>query len=243
MKTTMIYNPYPQIQLPFGNDNKLFLDLFESIMRVDKRYIRYKVQSSEKKFGYQPHLERVFAYELYRQWGNTIESKGYSLVLNAEIQKTINCGEITYIDSSDGNKLEQITLYPDLVLHHSQEDDESQSMICEIKREHKLTNAQIFSDLYKICKYLSEDVLKNSKPFQYGVFILVGESLSFMEDNLQNRPNIIVSGKKKKFEDSLSNDEKELFKKIVCISYDGTILEYELLSELIKQNVQENKKK
>ncbi len=33
----MIYNPYPQIELPFGKDNKWFVLLFGSIIRIVNR--------------------------------------------------------------------------------------------------------------------------------------------------------------------------------------------------------------
>jgi hypothetical protein len=32
----MIYNPYPSIELPFGKDNKYFMQLFDAICMVNK---------------------------------------------------------------------------------------------------------------------------------------------------------------------------------------------------------------
>lgn len=240
----MIYNPYPQVDLPFGNDNKLFHDLFESIMRVNERFITYKVQSSENKFGYQPHLERVFAYELYRQWGNTIESKRCSLILNAEINKTINCNNITYTEDEKPTSVKEVTLYPDIVLHKSQEDDESQSLICEMKRYDYLCGKAIFCDLYKITQYMMENTFPNcQKPFQYGIFLIIGGRLSIIE-KVKSDTSISIGS----LTDPLTFGDfitkyNDLLTKIVCVSYDGTILEYELLSELIKQNVQKKTKK
>lgn len=41
----MIYNPYPQVDLPFGKDNKYFKTLFDAIYNVDEHYIEYKLKS------------------------------------------------------------------------------------------------------------------------------------------------------------------------------------------------------
>lgn len=60
----MVYNPFPQIDLPFGKDNKYFLDLFDSIIQVERKYIEYNVKYNDNRYGYEKHLERVFAYEL-----------------------------------------------------------------------------------------------------------------------------------------------------------------------------------
>ena len=39
----MKYNPYPEIKLPFGKDNRWFAYLFDSILRVDSSFIAYTI--------------------------------------------------------------------------------------------------------------------------------------------------------------------------------------------------------
>ena len=46
----MIYNPYPEINLPFGNDNKYFKWLFDAISQVSKDFFTYSFK--EQKYDY-----------------------------------------------------------------------------------------------------------------------------------------------------------------------------------------------
>lgn len=240
----MIYNPYPSIELPYGKDNRYLLELFDSINMVDRNYIDYKVKFSENRFGYEKHLERVFAYELYRHWSNKIHMGNSSLFLNAEIQKVIKVNNISY-DINDYNedespKTEKITLYPDMVLHHTQGDDKAQILICEIKRDKNLSGSLIFGDIYKICCYMTKDMFENGKdPFKYGVFIVIGDkSFSEIFGLLKDGTKIIINDENEKlcFSDFLKDEKLSLsFDRIVCIAYNGYVLEYKTFTDIISK--------
>ena len=231
----MIYNPYPQVELKYGKDNKYFLQLFNSIMKVDRCFVKYKISCGENRFKYVDHLERVFAYELYRHWSNIIALDGEKLLLNGEINKVINKNKIQYrVDNS--LNFEEVTLYPDLILHHSQSDDDSQLIVCEIKRNHQLSGSKILSDLYKISCYMAPDIFKNeSKPFKFGVFILVGNSLSMINEYLNIDTEIKVDESTKLNLSDFANNEQlcNSFDRIVCVAYDGTNLEYDTLDVIL----------
>lgn len=240
----MIYNPYPSVELPFGKDNKYFLDLFDSILQVDRNYIDYRVVYNESFNGYEKHLERVFAYELYRHWGNKVHRKNSSLVLNAEIQKVIEVNSIIcdIQTNSENQKTEKTTLYPDMVLHHSQGDDKDQRLICEIKRDKNLSGSLIFGDIYKICCYMTKDMFKGGKsPFRYGVFIVIGDmNFSSIFGKLTNQTKINVNdGNETIFFSDFIKDDKmsSSFERIVCISYDGNTLEYKTFNDIVKSQI------
>ena len=237
----MIYNPYPTINLPFGKDNKYFYWLFEAICKVNQKYLRYSIPSAEKKDKYVPHLERVFAYELYRQWGNILEETKEDLTLNGEINKIININRIefdndNYSDSSE--KREKVILYPDIVLHHSQSDDKGQLMICEIKRNHNLSGEKMFADLYKISCYMTKGLLgeekEQKKAFTYGVFLIIGCNLSIINEKITEETQIEANNSPLRFSEFIKKTEhQEHFNRIICIAYDGTVLEYETLNNII----------
>lgn len=238
----MIYNPYPTVELPFGKDNRYFLDLFDSIIQVDRKYVSYKVEFSKNRYGYVKHLERVFAYEFYRHWSNKVHQGNTSLVLNAEINKVINvnkisCDVLTNTEN-ESPKTEELTLYPDIVLHHSQSDDTAQILTCEIKRDKNLTGSLILGDIYKICCYMTEEKFKDGKnPFKYGVFIVVGDKklsdiIGMLKDDTKIKcddgSDILYSNFIKCEEFSSS------FGRIVCVAYDGITLEYKTFYDMIK---------
>lgn len=237
----MIYNPFPQVELPYGKDNKYFLDLFDSIIQVDRKYIEYKVKYNDNRYGYEKHLERVFAYELYRHWGNRIMSGSPSLMLNAEINKVINVNKIV-CDSVNGENgsisKKETTLYPDMVLHHAQGDDKAQIMTCEIKRDRNLSDSLIFGDLYKECCYMSKEKFKEGKePFRYGVFIVIGDNgLSHIFEKIKNSTAIKTNDGDEdlKFVDFVKDKTlNSAFSRIVCVAYDGNVLEYNTFNKLI----------
>lgn len=236
----MTYNPFPQIELPFGKDNKFFLDLFDSIIKVDRKYIEYKVEYNESHDGYEKHLERVFAYELYRHWSNRVSSESPFLLLNAEISKVISVNKIicNLEVSQDPANQEVTTVYPDMVLHHSQGDDKAQILICEIKRDKNLKGSLIFGDLYKICCYMTKEMFHTEKdPFRYGVFIIAGDkSLSTCFNCLKDTDTIKTNDGNEFISFCKFVDDKTFqpsFDRVVCVTYDGNRLEYDLLSELI----------
>lgn len=233
----MIYNPYPLIDLPFGKDNKWFVYLFESIMKVDKSFIEYNVIIKEggtlTTADTEAHLERVFAYELYRQWMNLLEKEGVrNLVVNGEIGKYLKseferCQE-------DANKYGKDN-YPDLVLHQSQGNDFCQKMVCEIKRKDGIgSNGEgLLGDLFKLSCYTDQSIFWK-KEFDYGVFILEGANAKLIDLKIKPGTTTEFKNDRKSVEDYIQNtDFKKKFKNIVCIAYDGTNLEYETLDKLI----------
>lgn len=145
------------------------------------------------------HLERVFAYEFYHQWRKILESLGCTLYLNGEISKIIR-GDM------ENNKIS--TLFPDIVLHGGQNCTEKrfQLLACEIKRKEGMSPTKFKEDITSLINYISEEYF-TQKPFQCGVFILVGD--------------VINTIKSKKYINKLRGIDKigEFSKKIVCVSY------------------------
>lgn len=145
--------------------------LIESLQEVSKDYVVYTNHAgSECK-----HLERIFAYELYRQWANKLGNKCKNpekLILHGEIVKGFE------------NKTRR---YPDFVLHGSQGDYEHQEIVCEIKRKKNLNRKSFIYDLSKIVEFLNSDKTFNH-PFNYGVFILIGGYMSDMKYLVKTLP-------------------------------------------------------
>jgi hypothetical protein len=231
----MFYNPYPKVELPYGKDNKWFLFLFESIINVDKSFIEYEIEDVDKVdgpkiIGAQAHLERVFAYELYRQWMNFLEAHEIrDLVINGEIGKYLKSEFEKDLKDSD---IKGRDCFPDMVLHKSQGNDEKQILVCEIKRK-DVNDDDLLHDLYKLSCYTNERIFWK-KPFEYGVFIFEGSNASLSELKIKPNTKTKFKGKEvtiEKFKDD--NDFKNKFSKIVCVSYDGINLEYERLDKLI----------
>lgn len=224
----MIYNPFPEVNLPFGKDNKWFVYLFEALIRVDRSFIEYEIQDVDdvgalKIIGTNTHLERVFAYELYRQWMNYLEEKGIrNLVVNGEIGKFL---KDEFARDFEHDEKKGRDNFPDLVLHKSQGNDDNQIMVCEIKRE-DVNNADLLLDLYKLSCYLSEQIFWK-KPFKYGVFILEGKTASLSKLKIKPGTTTKFKGREITIEEFM--DKKELrstFQNIVCVFYDGTNLNY-----------------
>ncbi len=209
---------------------------------VNEKYVHYSIPSGGDRIQYVPHLERVFAYELYRNWGNVLSDMQEELVLNGEIDKIININGIEYeddsADSTDGKG--NVVLYPDLVLHHSQSDDNKQLLICEIKRSHNLNGSKLFADMYKVSCYLTKGIFGEGKNhFKYGVILLVDSDLSLITDKIRNDTEITVKGKSGKIRFAHFIKDGNLspsFGRIVCIAYDGVKLEYQVLDIILESN-------
>lgn len=238
----MIYNPFPKVDLPFGEDNKWFAYLFESIIRVDTSFIEYEMVGKNewgdpKILGIQTHLERVFAYELYRQWMNYLEERGVrSLVVNGEIGKALK--EDFEKDTKDEENKGRDN-YPDLVLHKSQGNEDQQIMVCEIKRE-KVNNSDLLYDLYKLSCYTNEKIFWK-KEFDYGVFIIVGKEARLNNLKIVPGTNIMFKGRQISIEEYKSDNElASNFSNILCVSYDGTNINYETLDKLIENITSED---
>lgn len=125
------------------------------------------------------HLERIFAYELYRQWANRLgnpQMNPENLILHGEIVKGFE------------NRTKR---YPDFVLHGSQGDYTHQEIVCEIKRNKGIQRKAVIDDLSKIVEFFNSDKTFNH-PFKCGVFILVGGDMSRIKGLLVNLPQKIV---------------------------------------------------
>ena len=240
------YNPYPSIKLDFGKDNKWFYYLFEAIIRVDSSFIMYEMADSynvgaDKEETVSDHLERVFAYELYRQWANLLEEHGVkNLVINGEIGK---CLKKDYLDDQTVSEIHIKDVFPDLVLHHSQGDDNNQLIICEIKRTKSLGGKDIFDDLLKLSCYMNS-VLFWKKPFEYGVFIIAGKDASLNQIKITEGTTSSFVNYHKTIEEYKSDKEfKKKFNRIVCIAYNGITIEYQTLDKLLKTIIKKNRRR
>lgn len=238
----MLYNPYPSIDLPFGIDNKWLIYLFDSIISVDQSFIVYDLEDVDKVgdskvIGIRDHLERVFAYELYRQWMNHLEEQGVrDLVVNGEVGKYLKEEFEQDLKESDKNGRDN---FPDLVLHTSQGNDGNQIMVCEIKRE-EVNDSDLFLDLYKLSCYTSEKIFWK-KPFKYGVFILEGKGASLSQLKIKPNTKTKFKGKEVSIGEYKNNEVfKKKFSQIICVSYDGTNLEYDRLDKLIDKITKED---
>lgn len=152
------------------------------------------------------------------------------------LNKIIN---INGIELDDNNVEYRVSLYPDIVLHHSQSDDSNQLLICEIKRNRNLDSKKIFADLYKLSCYMTKGIFGEGKQhFEYGVFLVIDADLSVIISNLKDKTTIIDKGKGEvKFSDYVKDDKlNPSFSKIVCVAYDGIKLEYQTLQQLIEKN-------
>ena len=137
--------------------------LIESLQEVSKDYVEYTNHAGIKC----KHLERIFAYELYRQWADKLENKDRNpnnLILHGEIVKGFE---------------NHTRRYPDFVLHGSQGNTEHQEIVCEIKRKKNFTRKSFFKDLSKIVEFFNSKKTFNH-PFKHGVFILMGGDMSDM---------------------------------------------------------------
>ena len=238
---TKTYNPYPSVKLNYGKDNKWFNVLFEAINRVDSSYIEYELADIDNVnatgvVNTFEHVERVFAYELYRQWANILEQNGIkNIVLNGEIGKCLK-DEISKIP-----EYSRKNVFPDLVLHQSQSGEGNQLMICEIKRTKDLDGEKIFEDLHKISCYLDREIFWK-EPFKYGVFIIMGKDAHLSMIKIEeNTVSCFIEGQKSIEDYKKDKKFKKKFKDIVCISYNGITIEYQTLDILFKDIISKPK--
>lgn len=228
----MIYKLHQNVY--FAKENEMavlhFNWLLRAISLVDKKYIDYTIYNGREKEK-QFHKERVFAYELYRQWANIIENEcKESLVLNAELDKII---EERISPEDDRENYEEMRKYPDLVLHDGQDSDNNQKMVCEIKRntKSKISGSAIFADLYKIACYMDEEKFHcGKKPFEYGVFILLNGDLEQIKGIKKVKIKVSANDYSyRQFKEEMNCH----FENIICITYNGIILEYKTLKGLL----------
>lgn len=138
---------------------------FKALLEVDNTYYYYSVNHKEGPVRMQEHLERVFAYELYHQWS----------ILITEYNKRQEDNQRRIINGEAGKKLDECSVFPDLILHKGQDDLHNQEIAVEIKRKIALSENNIIIDLSKLSDMLTEGKLcDNATPFKYGIFIVTG---------------------------------------------------------------------
>lgn len=222
------YRKGSQIPLPFDCCNYETIEsLFDSILEIDTSFLHFiKNGYGAKQDHIIEHVERVFAYELYKQWSNNCYVKENGLRVNAEISKQFY--------SKPENKKVKLC-YPDMVLHGGQETSIN-LIVCEIKRLENLKThrkAQT-KDLNSLGYFLDsrlkvKDNIVEWKPYKYGVYILIGNDC-----DLSDQDKSIKILKKHiylpKFD--VSNEQQN---KIICLAYNGDCknLYYATLDELI----------
>ena len=221
-KTFVVNQPFDGFN---GEISKYIYSLFLSISNVASYYIHY--DGSNTKEDYE-HVERVFAYELYHQWSDSsLIKNNKSLIVNAEIPKIL---------INDARNANIPLMYPDLVLHQGQNDYKGNIIICEIKRASYARQhpEKVLDDLKKLAIYLSEDlkVKANKKdwdPFKVGVFVMTDSPDSIIPLSTENIKSCIENLLKE-----VKGIDNEVQKKIICVVYNGNILKYETLYNLIK---------
>jgi len=154
--------------------------LIDALKEISSDYIEYKNFAGVKC----KHLERIFAYELYRQWANKLENpinNPEKLILHGEIVKGFE---------------NQTRRYPDFVLHGSQGDYHHQEIVCEIKRNKNLSRKTYIGDLKKISEFFNSDKTF-THPFKYGVFIVISGNMGSIQNLSKKLPNKIVKNANK----------------------------------------------
>ena len=170
-------------------------------------------------------LERTFAYELYRQWLNLLEDEGSELTVNAEVAK-----EMSLMPTVDAfhQIMNGTTKYPDLILHKSHNNLKYNTFVCEIKRHEGMIYEDVVLDISKLCAFLSHQIWGDN-PYKYGFFIVIRDELDSIKSVLESarRSNAYV------FYTELKKDKIELFKKIICISYNDNTITYDNLFNIL----------
>lgn len=222
------YSKGSQISNLFASkDYEPLKSLFDSILNIDSSFLHYiRNGHGAKQDCIIEHVERVFAYELYKQWSDNNYVKEKGLKVNSEISKQFY--------SNPENKKVKLC-YPDMVLHGGQETVEN-LIVCEIKRFENLKThrkAQT-KDLNSLGYFLNsqlrvKDNIVEWKAYKYGVYILIG-----YEGDLVDQDKSIMILKKHIFQPKfdVSNEHQ---KRIICLAYNGDCenLYYATLDELI----------
>ena len=183
----------------YKDDDGLLLNLFKSLLSVKRKYILYTDSKSGKTLY---HTERVFAYELYRQWNNRIQFTNPDFIINGEVEKSPKLYNAVY---------RKMHTFPDLVMHHSQGDGLYQGVVCEIKTN-KVGVYSFIEDIDKLNLFVCGRT--KDYRFDYGVFILAGANITHILDIM----------------DEIDNHEfkaciRSRNKRIICAAYDGNQLQ------------------
>ncbi len=220
---------------------KLLSSLFVAIKNIGTDYIRYvhhnenpKSKSAtkasiERSNDEISHVERVFAYELYRQWcDQNIIRNTPGFIINAEIPKQL-------IDNlyHDGERL----YYPDMVLHFGQNTYNSNYIICEIKRKEYVESypEKLNEDIKKLCIYVDENTkpkadVQDWEPYKLGVFLM-----TVKEINEQKEEKYSLELITKLLNQDILSTKETLSKKIICAIYNGNDLRYDTLFNMINE--------
>lgn len=241
MERTFVINE-PIVEGINNTNTKYLLSLFAAIKNVSKDYIRYTYHNENPKSSTATeesikrsnaeisHVERVFAYELYRQWyEQDLIRNTPKLVINAEIPKQFIDGG--YSDTG-------MLCYPDMVLHFGQNDYGHNFIICEIKRKEYVDSypEKMNDDIKKLVIYVDEKTKTkindiNWEPFGIGVFIMTVKELKISESE-EYSLNLIL----RHFDQDILNlREKDVAKKIVCVIYNGNELRYDTLYNMLNK--------
>ena len=194
----------------FNDEKNMLRDLFESIICVEDKYVLFKDKTTGK---IREHLERVFAYELYRQWANRIQlvTNG-DLIINGEIEKSPKVFD--YYKS-------KVHKYPDLVMHSSQGNCDFQGIVCEIKTK-KVTVSSFKEDIDKLnCFVCGKD---EKYRFSFGVFILIGDDMNRIFNIMDETEG-----------DAFKATFNERMNRIICVTYNHNHLEAVRFDWLIKK--------
>ena len=192
----------------YKDEDCMLLNLFKSILSVDNKYLLFTEKDTSKSHN---HVERVFAYELYRQWSNRIQIlDDNKYLINGEIGKTTS---LFNPFSSLGNK------FPDLVLHQSQGNFDYQGVVCEIKTSN-VTKPSFKEDIEKLCCFVCGD--NEAYRFSFGVFILVGAGIKRILDLMDEIDH-----------DVFRAQVKERMERVICVAYNDGWLETTRLDWLI----------
>lgn len=208
-----------------------FYTLLKAIESVD--YVKYVSMAANHAISDNPNvevrigelLERTFAYELYRQWMNILEIERSELTVNAEVAKEMSLmpTEDAFCEFFNGT-----LKYPDLILHKSHDTIKPNTFVCEIKRHEGLTFEEVVQDISKLCAFLSHQIWGNN-PYRYGFFIVIRDIL----ESIKNILNSVRTSNDYKFYLKLKENNQELFKKIICISYDDNNITYDTLYNIL----------
>lgn len=224
-----------------STNSKYLYSLFAAIKCVSKDYIRYthhnenpksisaSKETIERSNDEISHVERVFAYELYRQWCDQyIIRNSFGLVINAELPK-----QLTDKIYNEGCHL----YYPDMVLHSGQDEFKNNHIICEIKRKEYVDSypEKMNDDIKKLCIYVNDETrLKDENidwnSFKLGVFLMTIRELKKHEKEEYSLDLIY-----KYLSQDILNLEDRLTKKIVCAIYNGDELKYDTLYNMINK--------
>lgn len=219
--------------------------LKRAIEEVDERYIR----SGDLAHHDKPEVveteitlaERVFAYELYRQWANLLEPYKTGLVLNGETRKDfIRDFQIKFKSkrNNSNNNSNFAHFYPDIVLHDENvEESKCNMIVCEIKRYENIGGT--IDDLNKLSLFLSKDLKPKMDEvhwdsYHYAVLLLVGPKKDNNEASIELFEKLKNKIEAKRSELDIDSTKQQ---RIICMTYNGTkeSLKYASLKEIMNE--------